>query len=287
MRALIRQADPDVVEDWKWRGVPVWSHGGIICTGETYKQRRQDDLRQGRLAGGPAGLFNSSLEGNTRRAIDVREGEELDEKAFKALVRAAVAVNSSEAGTAARRRRGCRPRRERAARGRIQRGAVAVAEPLQRPTPRCACRAAVDPAEAIRSRSSGERASSSSASLIACGVGRAQQPADAVLDQRAGAARVHRQHRHAARLRLEHDLPEGVGRAREHEHVRARVCGRQLLALEPAEERGAVAQALGQVLALGPVAGEDQVQARDARSRASRKASASRSTPFSCVIRPA
>ena len=95
MRALIRQVDPEVVEDWKWRGVPVWSHNGIICTGETYKSVVKVTFAKGASLDDPAGLFNSSLEGNTRRAIDVREGEKLDEKAFKALVRAAVAVNTA------------------------------------------------------------------------------------------------------------------------------------------------------------------------------------------------
>ena len=95
VRELIRQADPEVVEDWKWRGVPVWSHGGIICTGETYKSVVKMTFHKGASLEDPAGLFNSSLEGNTRRAIDVREGEELDQKAFKALVRAAVAANTA------------------------------------------------------------------------------------------------------------------------------------------------------------------------------------------------
>ena len=84
-----------MVEDWKWRGVPVWSHSGIICTGETYKNVVKMTFAKGASLDDPAGLFNSSLEGNTRRAIDVREGEELDEQAFKALVRAAVAVNTA------------------------------------------------------------------------------------------------------------------------------------------------------------------------------------------------
>ncbi len=95
VRALIRQADPEVVEDWKWRGVPVWSHGGIICTGETYKSVVKMTFAKGASLEDPAGLFNSSLEGNTRRAIDVREGEKIDEKAFKALVRAAVELNTA------------------------------------------------------------------------------------------------------------------------------------------------------------------------------------------------
>ncbi len=95
VRALIKQVDPEVVEDWKWRGVPVWSHNGMICTGETYKSVVKVTFAKGASLDDPAGLFNSSLEGNTRRAIDVREGEKLDEKAFKALVRAAVAVNTA------------------------------------------------------------------------------------------------------------------------------------------------------------------------------------------------
>jgi len=97
IRALIRQADPDVVEEWKWRGVPVWSHGGIICTGETYKQVVKMTFAKGASLEDPAGLFNSSLEGNTRRAIDLREGEQIDEQALTALVRAAVVLNTSAA----------------------------------------------------------------------------------------------------------------------------------------------------------------------------------------------
>jgi hypothetical protein len=93
IRALIREADPEVVEDWKWRGVPVWSHGGIICTGETYKAVVKTTFSKGASLADPAGLFNSSLEGNTRRAIDFHEGEKIDENAFKALVREAVAQN--------------------------------------------------------------------------------------------------------------------------------------------------------------------------------------------------
>ena len=93
-RRLIKEADPDVVEDWKWRGVPVWSHGGIICTGETYKNVVKLTFAKGASLDDPSGLFNSSLEGNTRRAIDIREGEEIDEQALKVLVRAAVALNT-------------------------------------------------------------------------------------------------------------------------------------------------------------------------------------------------
>jgi hypothetical protein len=95
IRGIIKQADPDVVEDWKWRGVPVWSHGGIICTGETYKSVVKMTFVKGASLEDPAGLFNSSLEGNTRRAIDIREGEEIDGEALKALVRAAVALNTA------------------------------------------------------------------------------------------------------------------------------------------------------------------------------------------------
>ena len=95
IRALVKQADPDVVEEWKWRGVPVWSHAGIICTGETYKSVVKMTFAKGASLDDPSGLFNSSLEGNTRRAIDLREGEEIDEGALKELVRAAVALNTS------------------------------------------------------------------------------------------------------------------------------------------------------------------------------------------------
>jgi len=95
VRALIMQADPEVVEEWKWRGVPVWSHGGIICTGETYKQVVKMTFAKGASLEDPSGLFNSSLEGNTRRAIDLHEGEQIDEQALTALVRAAVALNTS------------------------------------------------------------------------------------------------------------------------------------------------------------------------------------------------
>ena len=95
VRALIRQADPDVVEEWKWRGVPVWSHAGIICTGETYKAVVKLTFAKGASLPDPSGLFNASLEGNTRRAIDIREGDEIDAAAFKALVLAAVALNTA------------------------------------------------------------------------------------------------------------------------------------------------------------------------------------------------
>jgi len=96
LRGLIQKADPDVVEEWKWRGVPVWSHDGILCTGETYKSVVKLTFANGAALEDPTGLFNSSLEGNTRRAIDVHEGEDLDERAFTALVRAAVARNQSK-----------------------------------------------------------------------------------------------------------------------------------------------------------------------------------------------
>jgi hypothetical protein len=94
LRALIKKADPDVVEEWKWN-VPVWSHDGLICTGETYKSIVKLTFAQGAALKDPAGLFNSSLEGNTRRAIDFREGDRIDEKAFAALIRAAVSLNQS------------------------------------------------------------------------------------------------------------------------------------------------------------------------------------------------
>src|SRR3954464_15628602 len=94
VRALIKQADPEVVEEWKWRGVPVWSHDGLICTGETYKSVVKLTFLKGASLEDPSGLFNSSLEGNTRRAIDIHEGEEIDEDALKALIQAAVALNS-------------------------------------------------------------------------------------------------------------------------------------------------------------------------------------------------
>lgn len=97
IRALIKEADPDVVEEWKWRGVPVWEHDGIICTGETYKAVVKMTFAKGAALEDPAGLFNSSLDGNVRRAIDIREGEKINEKALKALIRAAVALNASKA----------------------------------------------------------------------------------------------------------------------------------------------------------------------------------------------
>ena len=96
VRALIKQADPEVVEEWKWRGVPVWSHDGLLCTGETYKSVVKLTFAKGASLKDPSGLFNSSLEGNVRRAIDLHEGDELDANAFKTLIRAAVALNSSK-----------------------------------------------------------------------------------------------------------------------------------------------------------------------------------------------
>ena len=95
IRILIKQADPEVVEEWKWRGVPVWEHAGIICTGETYKAVVKMTFAKGASLEDPSGLYNSSLEGNTRRAIDFHEGDKIDEKALKALIRAAVALNTS------------------------------------------------------------------------------------------------------------------------------------------------------------------------------------------------
>jgi hypothetical protein len=97
VRALIKQADPELVEEWKWRGVPVWSHDGIICTGETYKSVVKLTFAKGASLKDPSKLFNSSLEGNTRRAIDLHEGNEIDEDAFKTLIRAAAALNGSKA----------------------------------------------------------------------------------------------------------------------------------------------------------------------------------------------
>ena len=98
LRTLIKQADPQVVEEWKWRGVPVWSHAGIICTGETYKNVVKMTFARGAALKDPSRLFNSSLEGNTRRAIDFHEGEKIDEEALKSLVRAAVTLNQAKAG---------------------------------------------------------------------------------------------------------------------------------------------------------------------------------------------
>ncbi len=97
VRILIKQADPEAVEEWKWRGVPVWSHAGMICTCETYKNVVKMTFAKGASLEDPSGLFNSSLEGNTRRAIDFHEGDKIDEKALQALIRAAVALNMSSA----------------------------------------------------------------------------------------------------------------------------------------------------------------------------------------------
>src|SRR6476620_7387176 len=96
VRTLVKQADTDVVEEWKWRGVPVWEHAGIICTGETYKSVVKLTFAKGASLEDPSGLFNSSLAGNVRRAIDIHEGDKIDEKALKALIRAAVALNASK-----------------------------------------------------------------------------------------------------------------------------------------------------------------------------------------------
>ena len=97
MRKLIKEADPDIVEEWKWRGTPVWSHDGIICTGESYKSVVKVTFARGATITDPTRLFNASLDGNTRRAIDIHEGEVVDADAFKALIRAAIALNSSSA----------------------------------------------------------------------------------------------------------------------------------------------------------------------------------------------
>lgn len=97
LRTLVKEADPEVVEEWKWRGVPVWSHDGLICTGETYKSVVKMTFAKGAALKDPSGLFNSSLDGNTRRAIDFHEGEDIDEEALKTLVRAAVTLNRSKA----------------------------------------------------------------------------------------------------------------------------------------------------------------------------------------------
>jgi hypothetical protein len=97
LRALIKEADPEVAEEWKWRGTPVWSHNGLICTGETYKNVVKMTFAEGASLKDPSGLFNSSLEGNARRAIDFHEGDKLEEEALKALIRSAVALNKSSA----------------------------------------------------------------------------------------------------------------------------------------------------------------------------------------------
>src|SRR6267143_6184243 len=95
LRTLVKEADPEVIEEWKWRGVPTWYHDGIVCTGETYKSVVKMTFAKGAALADPSGLFNSSLDGNTRRAIDFHEGDKLDEKALQALIRAAVALNTS------------------------------------------------------------------------------------------------------------------------------------------------------------------------------------------------
>lgn len=102
VRKLIHQADPQVIEEWKWRGVPVWSHAGILCTGETYKEYVKLTFAKGASLDDPSTLFNSSLDGNTRRAIDIRESDKLDEKALKALIRAAIALNEAKPGAASK-----------------------------------------------------------------------------------------------------------------------------------------------------------------------------------------
>lgn len=104
VRGLIKQADPDVVEEWKWRGVPVWSHDGLICTGETYKSVVKLTFAKGASLQDPSGLFNSSLEGNVRRAIDLQQGDEVSSEAFIALIRAAVTLNGSSAQASKRRK---------------------------------------------------------------------------------------------------------------------------------------------------------------------------------------
>jgi hypothetical protein len=99
IRRVIKEAEPEVVEEWKWRGVPTWYHEGIICTGETYKSQVKMTFAKGASLEDPAGIFNSSLDGNVRRAVDFREGDEIDEKALKTLIRAAVALNTSAQST--------------------------------------------------------------------------------------------------------------------------------------------------------------------------------------------
>src|ERR1700733_3998340 len=100
VREIVHKADPEILEEWKWRGTPVWSHSGIICTGETYKKVVKMTFAKGAALDDPSGLFNSSLDGNVRRAIDFQEGEDVDEAALKALIRAAVALNTSKSKTA-------------------------------------------------------------------------------------------------------------------------------------------------------------------------------------------
>ena len=116
LRALIREADPEVVEEWKWRGTPVWSHDGLLCTGETYKNVVKMTFAKGASLKDPSRLFNSSLDGNVRRAIDFHEGDEVDAKALKALIRAAVALNTSSAGGRATRASRSAPKTSKSAR---------------------------------------------------------------------------------------------------------------------------------------------------------------------------
>jgi hypothetical protein len=115
VRALIKEADPEVIEEWKWRGVPVWEHAVIICTGETYKAIVKLTFAKGASLEDPSGLFNSSLEGTTRRAIDIHEGDKIDEEALKALIRAAVALNTSKRAAAGPVRSQKRPKSARGA----------------------------------------------------------------------------------------------------------------------------------------------------------------------------
>ena len=127
MRKLIKEADPEVVEEWKWMGTPIWSHDGIITTGESYKQVVKLTFAKGAFLKDPARLFNSSLEGNLRRAIDIHEGEELDEAAFKALVREAIALNSSGKSKAAK----AKPAKAQAAKARPAEARAAKAKPAK------------------------------------------------------------------------------------------------------------------------------------------------------------
>src|SRR2546430_8046339 len=108
LRAVVKKADPEIIEEWKWRGVPVWSHAGLICTGETYKNVVKLTFAKGAALTDPSGLFNASLEGNTRRAIDLHEGEKIDEEALKTLVRAAVTLNKSPPKAGAKAKPGVR-----------------------------------------------------------------------------------------------------------------------------------------------------------------------------------
>ena len=142
LRAIIRAADPEIVETWKWRGTPVWEHAGIVCTGETYKAVVKMTFAKGAALPDPAGLFNSSLEGNTRRAIDVREGEAIDARALTALVRAAVALNVGGKAKAPKPARPARP----AARAQPARPAASAkpamkAKPATKPRPAARARA--------------------------------------------------------------------------------------------------------------------------------------------------